>query len=172
MTTTADYLNQLKLDKQTLVSNLVAKGVEATNDETFTSLVVKVLDITTKSKNLLKLLETNAEYQSYDGSEGSITWNADNTISILANGTGSWGVDIKQNDLTLEVGKTYRFSCDNIESSTWVSLDNENNMMLSSSTSYVDITPTQNTTISKIVIWFSDSAVYNNIVWNLELKEI
>lgn len=45
MATTADYLTQLQADKQTLVDNLVAKGVNATNKETFTSLVPKVAEI-------------------------------------------------------------------------------------------------------------------------------
>ena len=45
MATISDYLTQLQTDKQTLVDNLVAKGVEATSDETFTSLVPKVLDV-------------------------------------------------------------------------------------------------------------------------------
>lgn len=45
MATTTQYLEQLQADKQTLVDNLVAKGVEASNDETFTSLVPKVADI-------------------------------------------------------------------------------------------------------------------------------
>ena len=45
MATTADYLTQLQADKQVLVDNLVAKGVSATNDETFTSLVPKVAEI-------------------------------------------------------------------------------------------------------------------------------
>lgn len=45
MATTADYLNQLQADKQALVDNLVAKGVSATSNETFTSLVPKVKDI-------------------------------------------------------------------------------------------------------------------------------
>lgn len=43
--TTEQYLNQLKTDKQSLVDNLVTKGVPATNEETFTTLVPKVLDI-------------------------------------------------------------------------------------------------------------------------------
>lgn len=47
MATTAEYLTQLQTDKSTLVTNLVAKGVDATNDETFTSLVPKVADIST-----------------------------------------------------------------------------------------------------------------------------
>ena len=47
MATTTDYLTQLQKDKSTLVTNLVAKGVDATNDETFTSLVPKVADIST-----------------------------------------------------------------------------------------------------------------------------
>lgn len=45
MATTTDYLTQLQADKQTLVDNLVAKGVEATSNETFTSLAPKVADI-------------------------------------------------------------------------------------------------------------------------------
>lgn len=45
MPTIAEQLTQLQTDKQTLVDNLVAKGVEATSDETFTSLVPKVADI-------------------------------------------------------------------------------------------------------------------------------
>lgn len=45
MATTTDYLTQLQTDKQTLVTNLVAKGVEADNSETFTTLVPKVADI-------------------------------------------------------------------------------------------------------------------------------
>lgn len=42
---TSEYLQQLQTDKQNLVNNLVTKGVNATNDETFTSLVPKILDI-------------------------------------------------------------------------------------------------------------------------------
>ena len=45
MATTSDYLTQLQADKQTLVNNLVEKGVEANANETFTSLAPKVLDI-------------------------------------------------------------------------------------------------------------------------------
>ena len=48
MATTTDYLTQLQTDKTTLVTNLVAKGVTATNDETFTTLVPKVADIQSK----------------------------------------------------------------------------------------------------------------------------
>lgn len=46
MPTTTDYINQLKTDKSNLVNNLIEKGIEATQEETFTSLVPKVLDIT------------------------------------------------------------------------------------------------------------------------------
>ena len=45
MATIQEQINQLKVDKQNLVDNLVAKGVEATNNETFTTLVPKVKDI-------------------------------------------------------------------------------------------------------------------------------
>lgn len=49
MATTQDYINQLKIDKQNLVSMLNNMGVEATNSETFTSLTPKVGKIVTDS---------------------------------------------------------------------------------------------------------------------------
>lgn len=45
MATTADYLNKLVEQKNTLADNLVTKGVTATHDETLETLVPKVLDI-------------------------------------------------------------------------------------------------------------------------------
>lgn len=45
MATIAEQLIQLQNDKQVLVDNLVAKGVEASSDETFTTLAPKVADI-------------------------------------------------------------------------------------------------------------------------------
>ena len=60
---TSDYLAQLQTDKQTLVDNLVTKGVSATSDETFTSLVPKVLDISTGTDIEI----TDASYLFYYG---------------------------------------------------------------------------------------------------------
>ena len=45
MATTADYLNKLITQKNTLVDNLVTKGVSATQDETLETLIPKVLEI-------------------------------------------------------------------------------------------------------------------------------
>lgn len=45
MFTIKEYLNSLKSDKSKLVTNLNEKGVEASNDETFTTLVPKVSEI-------------------------------------------------------------------------------------------------------------------------------
>ena len=45
MATTEEYLVQLQQDKTALVNNLNAKGVDANNSETFTSLVPKILEI-------------------------------------------------------------------------------------------------------------------------------
>lgn len=45
MATTQEYLSQLQIDKENLVNNLISKGVEASNEETFTTLVPKVNDI-------------------------------------------------------------------------------------------------------------------------------
>lgn len=42
------YLDNLEADKEVLVDNLVEKGVEATDDETFTTLVAKVATINTE----------------------------------------------------------------------------------------------------------------------------
>lgn len=65
MATTEQYLTQLQTDKQTLVNNLVEKGVEATADETFTSLVPKVLEISSGGAELPIL--TSAAYLFYGG---------------------------------------------------------------------------------------------------------
>ena len=45
MATTADYLNKLIEQKNSLADNLVTKGIEATHDETLGTLVPKVLEI-------------------------------------------------------------------------------------------------------------------------------
>ena len=45
MATTAEYLNKLVEQKNSLADNLVTKGVSATHDETLETLVPKVLDI-------------------------------------------------------------------------------------------------------------------------------
>ena len=45
MATTAEYLNKLVTQKNTLADNLVTKGVTATHDETLETLVPKVLEI-------------------------------------------------------------------------------------------------------------------------------
>ena len=58
MATIADQLTQLQNDKQTLVNNLVAKGIEATSDETFTTLVPKVNDIQTGGGDISEYFET------------------------------------------------------------------------------------------------------------------
>lgn len=70
MATTADYLTQLQADKQTLVNNLVAKGVEATNDETFTSLVPKVADIQAGGGEDFEI--TDASYLFYSNARNNI----------------------------------------------------------------------------------------------------
>lgn len=49
MATTADYLNKLVEQKNTLADNLVTKGVTATHDETLDTLVPKILEISSGS---------------------------------------------------------------------------------------------------------------------------
>ena len=59
---TQDYLDQLIEDKHTLVTNINTKGVEASDTETFTELVPKILEIggdlsTEESMRISDLLE-------------------------------------------------------------------------------------------------------------------
>lgn len=63
MATTSDYLTQLQNDKATLVDNLTTKGVTASDDETFTELVPKVLDISSGGDVVI----TDASYLFYNG---------------------------------------------------------------------------------------------------------
>lgn len=125
-----------------------------------------------KPNNLLKLLEENASWVSYAGTEASATFNNNNTITISANGTSGWGIDIVQQNLTLEKGKTYKFSCNNIGSSTWISINNEQTMSLRSSVTSLEFTPTENIENPTIIIWAESSAVYDNVVWDIKLKEV
>ena len=63
MATTNDYLIQLQNDKATLVDNLTTMGVTASDDETFTELVPKILDIESGSDVEI----TDASYLFYSG---------------------------------------------------------------------------------------------------------
>ena len=60
MAATIDYINSLKQDKTNLVNNLVEKGVEATEDETFTSLVPKVLEIQSGGGDISEYISNTA----------------------------------------------------------------------------------------------------------------
>ena len=66
MATTEQYLNQLQSDKQTLVENLKNKGIEATNEETFTTLVPKVSEIETSGG---KYAPRRITFSQYTGEE-------------------------------------------------------------------------------------------------------
>ena len=52
MPTTSDYLTQLQTDKQTIATNINAKGVTTTGNETFTELASMVSQIQTGSGNI------------------------------------------------------------------------------------------------------------------------
>ena len=53
MATITDYLTQLQTDKQTLINNLVSKGVDATSEDTFTTLAPKVLDLSSGAEKII-----------------------------------------------------------------------------------------------------------------------
>ena len=89
MATTTDYINQLKSDKQTLVDNLVAKGVTATSDETFTSLVPKVATISGYEPTGELAITENGTYDvtNYASANVNVPTKTLGTKTITANGT-------------------------------------------------------------------------------------
>ena len=107
MATTNDYLNQLKKDKQDLVDNLNAKGVSSFEDETFTSLVPKVLDIQGKYQEKIASAKEDSETvispdSSYDAlSKVTINKITSSAISNLI------PENIKRGETILDITGTY-----------------------------------------------------------------
>lgn len=80
MATTADYLNKLISQKNSLADNLVTKGIEATHNETLETLVPKVLKISsglTEQKGVYPLDSGGYPTGDVIVPEGVITLNAD-----------------------------------------------------------------------------------------------
>lgn len=153
---------------------IVIRGKDLTNNK-FLPIANYLLDTTIQKitiTNLLSLLEENSSWVSYAGTEASATFNSDNTLTITADGSSSWGLNISQPSLTLSAGKTYRLSCDNIGSSTWISINNDVNKMLHSSQMSVDFTLSTDEVDPVIYIWVNSGVVYDNVVWNIVLEEV
>lgn len=98
MFTIQDYIDSLNRDKASLVANLTTKGVSASDSETFTTLVPKVLDIITpnlqsKSETITSNTTTLIEPESgYNGlSSVSITTNVEPDMSMFFKPTISSG---------------------------------------------------------------------------------
>lgn len=90
--TLKDYLDQLITDKETLVTNLLAKGVEASSEETFTTLVPKVNEITpvnNQSKSITITTNTTTDIEPDSGYTGlssvSVTTNVSTDMSAYFN---------------------------------------------------------------------------------------
>lgn len=107
MNETQQYIDQLNTDKSNLVTNLVNKGVSATNDETFTTLVPKVAQI----EPILQAKSTYASVSddvvvtaspSYDGLSKVTVHQI--TSSVIPNLTPDV---IKRNEVILDVTGTY-----------------------------------------------------------------
>lgn len=127
MATTQEYLSQLQADKQTLVNNLVTKGVNATNDETFTSLVPKVLDIESGSDIVI----TDYSYLFYHEVRLSqmdeilsISKNVTNCQSMFSYCQNLTALDISNFDTSNVTNSSYMFNnCQNLET---LIIDNPN----------------------------------------------
>ena len=114
MATTADYLNELVTQKNTLADNLVTKGVAATHDETLETLVPKVLDISGGGtsiafvgtiKNLCVYNPTNPYLlsgSSYISSTSNQLINNDNSDFVFAPSNNDWEICIKFNMSSLK----------------------------------------------------------------------
>ncbi len=86
MATTQDYINQLKIDKQNLVTMLNNMGVEASENETFTALTPKVGKIVTDPILQDKTIEiTENGTQTITADEG---YNGLNNVSVTTNVSG------------------------------------------------------------------------------------
>lgn len=121
-------------------------------------------------ENLLNLSSSNWEWINNNG-EVSATYNSDNTITITSDDTGSWGLDITQPGLTLLAGKKYIFSCNNIGSNTWISINEDPNAMLKKNHGSIEYVPAEDITSPTIKIWV-ETTVYDNVTFNIKLAEV
>ena len=101
MATTQQYIDQLKIDKQNLVSMLNNMGVEASNNETFTSLTPKIGTIVTDpilQDKSIEIIENGTQTISAD--EG---YNGLNNVEVITNVASSGGSEMYSSE-ELEIG--------------------------------------------------------------------
>lgn len=152
----AIYLGNKDLQKVYLDSNLVFEK-----------------QIIIEDYNLLDLSEENWEWINNSGEASAIYNSADNTISLTYDGTSSFGLNISQPNLILNGGATYKLSCDNIESGTYISINNNSLMALNSSTSNKTFTPEADIINPVVVIWCDkNKATYDNTLFNIRLEKV
>lgn len=156
-----DVANAIRAKKGT------SSPILAANFDTEILTITSVLE----GDNLLDLLETNAEFNSYEGSEASVTFNNNNTLTVTADGSSSWGLNISQPNLTLEAGKTYKLSCNNIASSTWISINDNSDKMISKHVPTIEFTVNENIVNPTLIIWVSSGVIYNGTIWDIKLVE-
>lgn len=156
-----DVANAIRAKKGT------SDPIPAANFDTEILTIISVLE----GDNLLDLLEANAEFNSYEGSEASVTFNNNNTLTVTADGSSSWGLDISQPNLTLEAGKTYKLSCNNIADSTWISINNDSDKMISRDVPTIEFTVNENIVNPTLIIWVSSGVIYSGTVWDIKLIE-
>lgn len=156
-----DVANAIRAKKGT------SSPILAANFDTEILTIISVLE----GDNLLDLLEVNAEFNSYEGSEASVTFNNNNTLTVTADGSSAWGLDISQPNLTLEAGKTYKLACNNIADSTWISINNNSDKMITKNVPTIEFTVNENIVNPTLIIWVSSGVIYNGTIWDIKLIE-
>ena len=93
-----DAINKLFLqgneNKQTLVDNLIAMGIQASTDDTWGTLLDKVLDMTDTSRDTVTAAALLAGYTAHNASGDPITGTMPNNGAWTANTTGNGNVPI------------------------------------------------------------------------------
>ncbi len=161
---------EIILEPEEVIVGIMPKGTLKINENgTYDVTDKKIVNVEIRH-NLLKIKEETVELINFDESVGSVIFK-DNIIALKTNGKSAFGINIFQYDLRLFAGKKYRLSCNDIQQGTWVSINNDNDKMLNSSTFLKDFTVDEDTINPKVVIWINKNVIYD-CKWNIVLTEL
>lgn len=151
---------------------IVLKGIDFITGK-YLPIATYCLDTTVipiKEPNLLDLNENNWTWQSNSGEASAYYDSASDAVIMTYDGTSSFGLKITQQNLTLQSGMTYAFSCDNIDSGTYISINNESSMMLKKNNGTLDINVESDIVDPYILIYCDkNKTIYNETAFNIRL---